>query len=150
MVLLSIARFGYCLGVHLVYVHLPKYAMQMRFSPSETSFLISISGIPGVMGRILTGIAATHEEIDDILLYGGTMGITSLATFLFPLFSNSFAGQVVYAVFLGFYFGCCNVVIGSINIRFVGVECLATAIGIELFCGGIGSILGPVLAGWYV
>ena len=147
VICLSIARFGYCVGIHLVYVHLPKFAMEMGSTSTEASFLLSISGILGVVGRILTGIAANHEEIDDILLYAGTMGIVSFVTFLFPLFSNSFAGQVVYAVFLGLYFGCCNVVIGSINIKFAGVECMATAIGIELFCGGIGSMLGPILAG---
>ena len=147
VVCLCIARVGYSVGIHLIHVHLPNYAVQMGSTTSEASFLISVSGILGVLGRVLTGIAANDDGIDDILLFSGTMGITSLATFLFPLFSHSFSGQVIYAVFLGTYFGCCNVVVASINIRFVGVESMATAMGIEVFCAGFGSMLGPVLAG---
>ena len=149
VICLCVARFGYCLGIHLIYVHLPKYATQMGSTSVQASFLVSVSGILGVIGRILTGIAANHKEIDDILLYAGSMGIVSLATLVFPLYSASYAGQVAYAIVLGLYFGCCNVVLGSINIKFAGIECMATAIGLELFIGGIGSITGPVIAGMY-
>ena len=149
VICLCVARFGYSVGIHLIHVHLPNYAIQMGSTASEASYLVSISGILGVLGRVLTGIAANDDGVDDILLFSGTMGIASLATFLFPLFSYSFAGQAVYAVLLGLYFGCCNVVMASINIKFVGVECMATAIGIEVFCGGFGSMLGPVLAGGF-
>ena len=101
----------------------------------------------GVIGRSLAGLAANHEQIHDLLLYSGSMGVVALGTILFPLFSGTYAGQSAYAIILGLYFGCCYAVTGSVYIKLVGVECMATAIGLQFFCGGIGSIVGPVLAG---
>lgn len=144
---LCFCMFCYCLGTHLVFLHLPKYALHMGSTSIQASFLVSITGIMGVTGRVLTGIAANHNEIDELLLYAGSMGVVSLATLLLPLFSDTFAGQAAYASILGLYFGCCYVLTGSVNIQFVGVESMTTATGIEFFCGGIGSVVGPVLAG---
>ena len=101
----------------------------------------------GIIGRPLAELAANIEQIDDLLIYSGTIGMTGLATVLFPLFSNFYVGQIVYAIFLGLYFGCCYVVTGSVFIKLVGVEFMAKAIGFQFFCGSIGSVMGPVIAG---
>ena len=147
---LSFGMFCYGLGIFLIFLHLPNYAVFKGSSSIEGSILISISGIMGMTGRILTGFAANHEKVDAIILWGGSVGVVSLATFLFPLFSYSFAGQVVYSALFGLYFGSCMVVIGSVNIKFVGIECMAAAIGLELCYCGIGAVIGPVLAGLYI
>ena len=36
---------------------------------------------------------------------------------------------------------------GSVNIRLVGVQSMAAAIGLELCVCGLGVVVGPVLAG---
>ena len=116
----------------MILLHLPNYAVHKGSLTTQASLLISVSGITGLIGRIITGIAANHEKIDDILLYSGSMGVVSLATFLFPLFSHAFSGQVFYAAIFGLFFDCCYVVTESVNIRLVGVQSMAAAIGLEL------------------
>ena len=131
----------------MVILHLPNYAVHKGSTPAQASLLISVSGIMGMIGRILTGIAANHKKVDDILLYAGSMGVVSLFTFLFPLFSHSFGGQAFYAAIFGLYFGSCMVVTGSVNIRLVGMQSMTAAIGLEFCFCGLGAVVGPVLAG---
>ena len=144
---LCFCMINYNFGKHLVFLHFPKYSTEMGFTPAQASFLLSLSGIMGIIGRTLAGLAANDEQIDDLLIYSGTMGMTGLATVLFPIFSKYYIGQTIYAIFLGLYFGCCYAVTGSVFIKLVGVEFMATGIGIQFFFGGIGSVIGPVLAG---
>ena len=145
--------FCYCLGIHLIFLHFPNYVVHQGSTTAQASFLVSVIGILGVLGRVLAGIAANHEKIDDILLYAGAIWIVGLATVFIPFYSGAYAGQAAYAAILGLYFGCCYVLIGSVNITIAGVEGMHIAAGIEFFCGGIGSVAGPVLAGmclpWY-
>ena len=144
---LCFCMFNYGFGIILVFVHLPNYALHKGSSSVQGSLLISICGVTGLLGRILTGVAASHKKLDEIILYTGSIGIVSLASFLFPLYSYSFAGQVIYSGILGMFFGACFVLAGSVNIKFVGVNCMSAALGLELFWFGIGGILGPVVAG---
>ena len=141
--------FCYCLGIHLIFLHFPTYAVHQGSTTVQASFLVSVIGILGVPGRVLAGIAANHEKIDDILVYAGTMGIVALATLLLPFYAGAYAGQAAYSAIFGLYFGCCFVITGSVNIKFVGIEGMHIAAGIEFFCGGIGSVVGPVLAGMF-
>ena len=144
---LCFCMFTYGLGIFLIILHLPNYAVHKGSTPAQASLLISVCGIMGLIGRILTGIVANHEKVDDIILYAGSMGVLSLATFLFPLFSHSFGGQIFYAAMYGLFFGSCMVVTGNVNIRFVGDKSMAAAIGLEFCFCGLGAIVGPVLAG---
>lgn len=131
----------------MIFLHFPNYVVHQGSTTVQASYLVSLIGILGVPGRVLAGIAANHEKIDDILLFAGAIGIVGLATILIPFYSGSYSGQAAYAAMLGLYFGCCYVLTGSVNITFAGVEGLHIAAGIEFFCGGIGSVAGPVLAG---
>ena len=144
---LCFCMFNYGLGTFLIFLHLPNYAVHKGLTSIQGSLLVSVCGAMGLIGRILTGFAANHEKIDDILIYAGSMGVVSLATFLFPLYSFSFPGQAFYSAILGLYFGCCYVLTGSVNIKFVGIKSMSAAIGIEFFFCGLGALVGPVLAG---
>ncbi|XP_069141062.1 monocarboxylate transporter 12-like [Argopecten irradians] len=144
---LCVSMFLACAGVYLVYVHLPRYAIEMGASPLSASFLISVSGICDCASRILTGMAAQDEGIDEIVIYFGTFGLLGLSTLLVPLYATTYTGQLVYAVLLGMYFGCCYSVMNTIIIDLVGVSELANGVGIYLFFCGVGSLIGPPIAG---
>ena len=77
---LCFCMFSYNFGKHLVFLHFPKYSIEMGSTPAQASLLLSLSGIMGVIGRSLAGLAANHEDIDDLLLYSGSMGTTALGT----------------------------------------------------------------------
>ena len=144
---LCFCLFGYGLAIFIIFLHLPNYAVRKGSTPAQASLLISMSGIMGLVGRILTGIVANHEKVDDIVIYAGSIGVISIATFLFPLFSHVYVGQLFYVAIYGLFFGSNMVVTSNVNIRFVGVQSMAAAIGLEFCFCGLGGIVGPVLAG---
>ena len=144
---LCLCMFNFCFGTFLIYLHLPQYVEHKGFTSTEASYFVSVSGITSVIGRFLTGVFASFNIVPDISLYSGSMGIVSIATFLLPLYSSSFAGNILYAVVLGMFFGCCYVVTASVTIRYIGIPYMSAAIGLQMFFGGIGAVVGPVLAG---
>ena len=147
VICLCFCLFNYGFGTALVFLHLPNFAVHKGFTSIQGSLLISICGVMGLIGRILTGIMANFEKVDEIVLYAGSMLVVSIATFLFPFYSHIFAGQVVYVCFLGMFFGSSYVLTASVNIRFAGVKCMSAATGLQFFWFGIGAVIGPVVAG---
>ena len=147
VVCLSLSMFFFSIGSFSIFIHLPNYCIYQGFTALQASFLISVSGIMTVICRVLTGTAANSDEIDEITIYVGSMWIQSIVTFLLPFYGSWYEGQVIYAGIIGLYFGCCYVLLPTINKKTVGVENMASALGIEYFIAGLGSIIGPVLAG---
>ena len=136
----------YSLGTYMIFLHLPTYTVHTGFSPMSTAWLLSCCGICTVLSRILTDIA-TNRKLDEIVLYSGSFGTLALGTFLFPLYSKSYGGQLAFAILLGAYFGGCYAIINSINSKIVGARYLSIATGMELLFSGVGIMLGPVISG---
>ncbi|XP_069140532.1 monocarboxylate transporter 12-like isoform X2 [Argopecten irradians] len=142
-----LSMFFACTGIYLVYVHFPRYTIEMGSTPLNASFLMAISGLCNCVSRVLTGLAANSESINENVMYFGTFGLLGLSTLLFPMYAYSYGGQFAYAVFLGLYSGCCYSIINTLIIQLVGIEELATGFGICMFFSGVGSVIGPPLAG---
>ena len=147
MVCLFLCMFFYCLGTYLVYLHLPTFIVTKGFSAVQASFLISLSGILSLFGRLATGVVANLNRINDTILYAGSMCTVGIATFIYPFTADSFAGHVVYTVILGLFFGSCYVTITAVSLKFVEISYVAAAIGLQFCFGGIGAVIGPVCAG---
>ena len=147
VICLSLSLFFFSVASFAIFIHLPNFSIYNGFTSLQASFLISVSGIMTIFCRILTGIAANAEDVDEITIYVGSMWIQSLMTFMLPLYGKWYAGEVVYAAIIGLYYGCCYVLLPPINKKVMGVENMASALGIQYFLGGIGSIMGPVIAG---
>ncbi|XP_045188862.2 monocarboxylate transporter 12-B-like isoform X1 [Mercenaria mercenaria] len=147
---LCACMFCYCLGTNLMYLYLPSFIVSKGFTALEASFLVSLSGILSVFGRLLTGFAANLSRINDIYLFSGSMGIVTIACFIYLLISGHFAGHVIFVSLFGLFFGSSYVIITSVTLPFVGINYISAAIGLEFFFGGVGSIIGPVFAGFLV
>jgi hypothetical protein len=145
--LLSFGMFFYCVGTHLIYLHLPVYIVHKGFSKTQASYMVSLKGIFAVIGRLLTGFVASLHKSVDIWLYSGSFLVLSVATIVYPHISNTLAGNIGYAVVLGLFFGSCYVLITSVNLSFVDIKHVSAALAFEFFVGGIGSLLGPEFAG---
>lgn len=147
MICLFLCMFFYCLGTYLVYLHLPTFIVTKGFTAVQASFLVSLSGILSLFGRLLTGVVANLNYINDTVLYSGSMGVVGIASFVYPFSAKYFAGHVVYIAFLGLLFGSCYVTITAVSLKFVGISYVAAAIGLQFCFGGIGAVIGPVFAG---
>lgn len=135
------------IGISLVYLHLPYYATEKGATPMEASWLLSVIGIGVVITRLLIGVMASSGDINELLLYSGLFGAASVATLLFPIYSQTYAGQLGYSVMFGFYAMGCYVLIASLIIDMVGVEFLSSGFGLLMVCCGIGYLIGPPVGG---
>lgn len=144
---LSLGLFSFCLGTYLVFMHLPKYVVEKGFSRSFAANLVSLSGILTALGRILTGVVASHKYIRDAILYCLPMFILGIMTIVYPFISHTTAGNVIFAIFLGSLYGNVYVLTASVSVKYVGILNLAKSIGIQYFFCGLGILLGPIMAG---
>jgi hypothetical protein len=77
------------------------------------------------------------------------MFILGIMTIVYPFISHTIAGNVIFAVFLGLLYGNVYVLTASVSVKYVGILNLAISIGIQYFFGGLGILLGPIMAGMY-
>lgn len=150
IILLCMCMFFYCLGIQLIYQHLPNFIVIKGFTALQAAFLVSLSGLLTIFGRILAGIVTNLNRVNNTALYSGPMAIVAVASFLYPFASTYFTGHVIYMAVLGLFFGCPYVLIMAVTLKFVGIKYISAAIGIQYFSGGVGSVVGPVLAGFIV
>ncbi|XP_061194186.1 monocarboxylate transporter 13-like [Saccostrea echinata] len=138
------------LGIYLVFLHFASYVTSVGFSKLEAAFLISVCGICNCMSRILVGSATNSNNIDEFVLYAGSFSLIGLTTVLFPLYGQTYGGQVFYMVTLGMYSGICYALLNSISVILAGINNLATVYGLILFFTGLGCFIGPLLGGFIV
>lgn len=146
---LCVANFSYCMALYLMYLHFPNFIVYKGFSSEQAALFISISGIFNVVGRILAGVLANCRRVCEICVYAGTMGVVSVISFMYPFLAQYYFGQVVYFVMLGLFVGPSAVVATCVSLKFVGVNHIATALGLQLSSAGVGAIVGPVLTGMH-
>jgi hypothetical protein len=138
------------LGTYLVFLHLPKYAILEGSTPMQASWLLSVAGISTIVACVALGLAANSDNIDERIVYSGRIGILALVTVIFPLFSNTYPGQVAFAIMLGSYSNGPYATVNTLTIDLVGVNMLAPAFGLEMLFSGCGILLGPSLAGMFM
>ena len=131
----------------IILMHLPNYSISTGVSEENAALLITIFGLGSSLNRILTGLTQGPGGLDPILLFMGFQGLLGTISFLFPLVSKSFIGQVVYAFLFGIYTGGLIVLMNPVSIELVGLAQLPTAIGLMFLMSGVASILGPPLSG---
>ncbi|WAR21438.1 MOT2-like protein [Mya arenaria] len=134
---------------YMIFLHLPTFAISRGSSRMTASLLLSACGLSTIFARLLTTLISERKNVDGIVLYSGSFGLLALATFLFPIYSRTFPGLVIFSVILGAYFGGCYAVMNSINIHLVGVKYLSIATGMELVFSAVGTAIGPVITGEY-
>lgn len=146
-VILSLGYLIWTLGSFIAIVHTPAAIISKGFTEQQASFFISIMGIGGTLSRPIVGLVSNSDNIDEILLYFGCLGVTAIVTLTYPLINSTYTGNVLFGVSFGAYISGVHGLLGPIVIKLVGIESMATAFGCLMFAGGIGGIAGPPLAG---
>ncbi|XP_071085634.1 monocarboxylate transporter 12-like [Haliotis cracherodii] len=139
--------YGWNCAESAVLLHLPNYCIQQGSSKQEAAFLFTIMGVSNVLSRLFTGFAANDERVSSLILHMGLLGVAALFTSLFPLYSHTYGGQVLYVAALGMYIGGPNTLFTPIVFQLVDQEDLALAFGMVYFSVGIGYMSGPPIAG---
>jgi len=143
----SLSLMLFSLGTYMIFLHLPVYSIWRGSSRIAATILISVSGLATIVARVLTTFYSDKKNIDEIVLFCASFGLLALGTFLFPVYSRSYTGIVIYSFLLGAYFGGCYAIMNNINVKLVGVKYLSIATGMELLFSAVGTALGPVITG---
>jgi len=142
--LLYIVSLTAALGLFAPFAHLPAYAHDHGFSAGFGALLIGLIGIGSIGGRALLGKGA--DRLGLCLSYMGML-LGMMVMFLWWLVATSAWALVIFAVFFGVFYGGFVALFPAIAAACFGVRSIASIIGI-LFTGvGIGTLLGPGLAG---
>ncbi|XP_052225086.1 monocarboxylate transporter 12-B-like [Dreissena polymorpha] len=145
----SLSLMLFSVGTYMIFLHLPAVAVSKGHSRMTAALLLSACGASTILARIMTTFVSEKKSVDGIVLYSGSFGSLALATFLFPIYSRTLVGLVIFSAILGAYFGGCYAVMNSINIHLVSLKFLNIATGVELVFTAIGTAIGPIVTGKY-
>lgn len=143
----SLSLMLFSIGTYMIFLHLPHFAITKGHTSIAAAILISSCGFATIVARVMTSLISESKNIDEVLLYSGAFGSLALGTFLFPLYSKTYTGLIVYSIILGAYFGGCYAVMNTINTKLVGIKYLSIATGMELIFCAVGTAVGPVITG---
>ncbi|KAH3804544.1 monocarboxylate transporter 12-like [Dreissena polymorpha] len=125
---------------------MPATATVRGYSKYDRAFLVSISGICDLVGRILVGVAGD-------LHFCARYKILATASLLFSLviFGFAFATQYwlmgILVGLYGFLGGCYVAINAPVLIDLVGLAAMPKVLGVVLFIQGLGAAFGQPLLG---
>ncbi|HEY6821124.1 MAG TPA: MFS transporter [Burkholderiales bacterium] len=133
-----------CVGLFVPMVHLGPFAQDAGYSEAQGVALVSLIGVGSLVGRFTIGPFADRlgRERSLAALYGG-LGLMLLVWWS----SSSYAVLAVFAVVFGSFYGAYVALLPTIVMDLYGPRAVAGIIG-SLYTGaGLGTLLGPWLAG---
>ncbi|XP_022093727.1 monocarboxylate transporter 12-like [Acanthaster planci] len=114
--------------------------------PSSAAFLLSIAGIGSLLGRLGNGLMLVSRM--SVECVAGLCVVTAGAS-IFLMNVDSYASLAVASFTQGFTCGALFTIGNVLVRRYVGLRSFPICIGLyNAFAGGIGSLLGPFIAGW--
>ncbi|CAG2247150.1 unnamed protein product [Mytilus edulis] len=147
LICVCIAGVFFNIGIFIIYLHFPAYAIENDSTQVEVSWYLSIAGISSCIGRVLLGMATNSEDVSEDIIFFGTYSLIGAATIVVPLFIKIHYAKMMYSIVLGLNSGSCYVVISSIVFRLTGPNHAAQGTGYVMAYIGVGSLVGPPLAG---
>ncbi|XP_048244751.1 monocarboxylate transporter 12-like isoform X4 [Haliotis rufescens] len=145
MLLCSI--FCYSMSISTLYLFLPDFLYENGASLQDSSLAISSSGIGSILSRFLVGFAANDTSVGSGVFYNCLPSVVATLTLFLPFFSLTTGGRIMYGFLTGLYTGGQFVVLIPIILETLDDKFLASGVGITSFSCGIGTLLGPPIAG---
>lgn len=139
--------FGTCIalfGSTVVSSHLALFLQDAGFTALFSASVLGVTGVAGIIGRVLAGILGDRIEPRLILLTGL---ILELASFIVLLNANGAALAYSFAVLYGLGFGFAFVAATTVIANYFGPLVYATLFGIGALVGTVFGGAGPILSG---
>ncbi|XP_053608042.1 uncharacterized protein LOC128673901 [Plodia interpunctella] len=143
----AISNFLLYVWYDVPYVYISDNAMQMGFTESQSSMLISIIGILNMFGEILLGWVGDWDCVDASLVYAVCMVLCGLVTLVMPLLTDYFALAAAAGAF-GAFIAANYSLTSIILVEQITLEKFTNAYGLLLLIQGVANLIGPPLAGW--
>ncbi|KAF9436185.1 hypothetical protein BGZ76_004601 [Entomortierella beljakovae] len=136
----TLMTFGYLTPIFL----LPKYVVDSGLDPSTGATLVSIFSGVNALARIVLGHVADIYGPMNVMILG--IIVCGLSCYIFWMTAHAIPMMVVFVVFYGINAGSFVSLFPVVAAKVIGVETLATAVGL-LFSGNFfGNLLGTPLA----
>jgi len=134
-----------CIGVFVPTVHLAPYATDLGYSDAQGVALVSLIGLGSLLGRFLIGPFADRLGRRQSLV---AMYLGLGALFLLWWRSEGvYEVLVLFAIAFGVFYGGCVALFPTIVMDLYGPRAISGIIGWLYTGAGIGTLLGPWLAG---
>ena len=136
-----------CLALLCVYTHFPAYVMARGSSKSQASQCVSMMGLGNIVGRLATA-GLSNKWTNHVSHMTLTSCVVTAALMLSaPLVSSTFLLQAAVGFLFGLFGNIFVPLMAPMCIETVGVAHLNLAYGISIVLCGIGSAVGPPIAG---
>lgn len=133
-----------CIGLFVPMVHLGPYAQDAGYSQAEGVTLVSLIGLGSLLGRFTVGPFADRlgREASLAAMYAG-LGVMLLVWWAF----TQYWVLVVFAIGFGICYGAYVALLPTIVMDLYGARAVSAIIGFLYTAAGVGTLLGPWLAG---
>ncbi|XP_046553544.1 monocarboxylate transporter 4-like [Haliotis rubra] len=135
-------------GYGIQIVHFPAYAESLNIRPELLAWLYTTFGIVVSISRVLCGVLCNDKTVDLLMVYFSTQAIQGLITVFMPLYAKDYVGIMTYQVLVSIFYGSSQVPLSPLVVQLFGVHKLSTVFGWMMLWGGVGALVGPVIAGW--
>ncbi|XP_021696903.1 uncharacterized protein LOC5565651 isoform X2 [Aedes aegypti] len=130
------------------YFYIPDYMLMYNFTEQDGANLISIIGITNTIGMVGLGWLGDQPWVNVSKTYAVCMFLCGVSIALMPLVITSYWMMGVLSGLFGFTFASTFSFTPIILVRLVSLDDFTVAYGLCLLVQGIGSLIGPPLAGF--
>ena len=133
-----------CIGLFVPMVHLSPYATDAGYSQAQGVALVSLIGVGSLAGRFTVGAPADRiGRLPSLCAMYAGLGVMFLLWYV----ASAYWMLVVFAIVFGVCYGSCVALLPTIVMDLYGPRAVSGIIGCLYTGAGIGTLLGPWLAG---
>uniref|UniRef100_A0A0R3RVJ9 MFS domain-containing protein n=1 Tax=Elaeophora elaphi TaxID=1147741 RepID=A0A0R3RVJ9_9BILA len=136
-------------------VFLPSHATNLGLTPAQSASVISAFGVMNTIGRILVGLISDRKlpcrygkntAQNRLWTYVSSLSICGLLT-AGVLFCHGYITLTMYSGLFGLTLSSYVCLTSVLLVDLIGIEKLTNAFGLILLFQGIGTVIGPPIAG---
>ena len=147
LLLLLVSRLSANFSKPLFFMFLPILLIDHGFSLKQASLILMIYGITNTVARVIVGASMDHPRVNNFILTAAGLFLQAILILIFP-FCDQFNILMVCSGIIGIAVAPFEIGMAVLVGEMLPIEKVASACGILYFAQGIGSIIGPPLAGF--
>ena len=132
-------------SMHMIFVHIVPYAIDVGLSPMDASFVLSLLGFANILGRVVSGRLSDSFGRKPLAL---TCALLQIVALLWLIWAHHIWMLYPFALVFGFTFGGSSTLITIFVGDIFGMRSLGAIMGILTAGFGLGAAIGPATGGY--
>jgi len=142
---LGLSWLSLSLGLHMVFIHVVPYAVDMGIAPMNAAFILSVIGLTNIPGRLISGKLSDAMGTKAV---GVSCALIQFGAMLWLIGSSRLWMFYVFAAAYGFLWGGSATVITLLTADIFGMRSLGAIMGMMSGGWAIGAAVGPAIGGY--